>query len=378
MNEPATTRTNIAELQRGAPQKPAVGMREISALPKQQQFPKMLEAFKKEIAIALPSHLNADRMARIALTCFRQNPTLAECEPQSVFACIVMASQLGLEPGLMGQAYLIPFNKKVKRNGRDEWVKECQLIPGYQGLVDLARRSGRIKSLEAHVVYANDRFECSFGLEPRLVHEPKWDGARGDFRLVYAVAHLTDGGVHVEVMSADQVRTIRDRSQNVQNAKKYNKQTPWDTDFDQMAIKTVLRRICKFLPKSVELASALALEAINARGRSQEIDLTDAIEGEFTNVAALEADDVDAADEAATCDYCQGTGVYVAHDGSKRDCAECEGTGLANAPSTLAGAGSESQFPPAADSGSAPAPEGDAPRTRRMQRGVNPATNELI
>lgn len=266
---------------------PQPTMKDITALPKPKQFPKMLEAFKAEIKVALPSHMNADRMARIALTCFRQNPTLAECDPQSVFACIVMASQLGLEPGLMGQAYLIPFNKKQGNS----WVKECQLIPGYQGLVDLARRSGRIKSLEAHVVYENDHFECRFGLAPTLVHEPKWDGDRGAMRLAYAVAHLTDGGTHVEVMSRREIHGIRDRSQNVQSAKKYDKKTPWDTDEEQMWIKTVLRRISKFLPKSVELASALALEAANARGRSQELDLSSVIEGDFSHVAAVGFDD---------------------------------------------------------------------------------------
>lgn len=269
-------------------------MKEIAELPKQKQFPAMLEAFKTEIGMALPAHLNADRMARIALTCFRQNPTLAECEPASVFAAVVMASQLGLEPGLMGQAYLIPFNKKVKRNGREEWIKECQLIPGYQGLVDLARRSGRIRSLEAHVVYEHDTFECAFGIEPRLVHVPKWDGDRGRMRLAYAVAHLADGGVHVEVMARSEIERIRDRSQNVQNAKKWNKVTPWDTDEEQMWIKTVLRRICKFLPKSVELVSALALDALAARGNAQSLDLSDVIEGDYASVVnALDHDGED-------------------------------------------------------------------------------------
>lgn len=293
----APQRTTIADLQAPQAPKPTTGMRDIAQLPKAQQFPRMLEAFKKEIAIALPAHMNADRMARIALTCFRQNPKLAECEPQSVFACIVVASQLGLEPGLMGQAYLVPFKKKIREKvGNREverWVMECQLIPGYQGLVDLARRSGRIKSLEAHVVYSNDHFECAFGINPVLVHKPNWDGDRGEFRLAYAVAQLVDGGVHVEVMSRREIEQIRDRSQNVQNAKKYNKTTPWDTDADQMRVKTLFRRICKFLPKSVELASALALEAANARGRSQEIDLRDAIEGEFSHVLALDNDDGD-------------------------------------------------------------------------------------
>ena len=289
------------------PTRPAaqgMSLAQINALPKQRQFPAMLDAFKHELKVALPAHLNPDRMVRIALTCFRQNPTLAECEPASVFAAVVMASQLGLEPGLMGQAYLIPYNKKVKRKneqGREieMWVKECQLIPGYQGLVDLARRSGRIKSLEAHVVYSNDKFLCRFGMTPELTHEPHWDGDRGEMRLVYAVAHLADGGTHVEVMTRSQIHAIRDRSQNVQNAKKWSKATPWDTDEEQMWIKTILRRITKFLPKSVELASALALDAAAARG-AQNMDLSSVIEGDYETVASLaHSDDEGTAPETA-------------------------------------------------------------------------------
>lgn len=296
------------------PTRPAaqgMSLAQINALPKQRQFPAMLDAFKHELKVALPAHLNPDRMARIALTCFRQNPALAECEPASVFAAVVMASQLGLEPGLMGQAYLIPYNKKVKRKneqGREVelWVKECQLIPGYQGLVDLARRSGRIKSLEAHVVYEHDTFECAFGIEPRLVHVPNWDGDRGRMRLAYAVAHLADGGVHVEVMSRSEIERIRDRSQNVQNAKKWGKATPWDTDEEQMWIKTILRRITKFLPKSVELASALALDAAAARG-AQNMDLSSVIEGDFEAVASLaHSDDEDTTAPASETDHPQG------------------------------------------------------------------------
>lgn len=355
MNAQTAQRTSLSDLQRQAPAttKPSIGMREIVTMPRAQQFPKMLEAFKKEIAVALPSHLNADRMARIALTCFRQTPALQECEPQSVFACIVMASQLGLEPGLMGQAYLIPFNKKVKEKneqGREveRWVKECQLIPGYQGLVDLARRSGRIKSLEAHVVYENDHFECNFGINPVLKHEPKWDGERGGLRLAYAVAHLADGGVHVEVMTRAEILAIRDRSQNVQNAKKWNKKTPWDTDEPQMWIKTVLRRICKFLPKSVELASAIALDAINARGRSQEIDLSDVIEGDYTHIASGNYDDEGEFNDQGEGDTGPGSDEQGAGNGSAQaDTAHDSGAaGASPSPaSTQATAAPESHRP---------------------------------
>lgn len=280
--------TNLANL-RGpaAPAPKKKTMAEIQTLPKQQQLPALLETLGTEIKRALPAHMNPDRMARIALTCFRSNPTLAECEPLSVFAAILQASQLGLEPGLLGQCYLIPFNKK----SGNAWVKECQLIPGYQGLVDLARRSGRLVSLQAQIVHAKDVFECEWGLQPRLVHKPNYNGDRGEWTLVYAVAHLKDGGTHVEVMNKQQVYAIRDRSQNVQNAKKWNKTTPWDTDEEEMVRKTILRRISKYLPKSVELAAALALDDAASRSRSQELHIDDVIEGTWAPVETGEQDD---------------------------------------------------------------------------------------
>lgn len=282
MNTPVT-RPGVTSLQ---PQ--ARSMKDIATMPKDRQFPAMLQTLQGEIKRALPGHLNPDRMARIALTCFRTTPALAECDPASVFAAVLQSAQLGLEPGLLGQAYLIPFNKRYKDDkGKWQSKKECQLIVGYQGLVDLARRTGRILSLEAHMVYEKDRFELEYGLTPKLVHVPQLDGDRGQRRLVYAVAHLKDGGTHVEVMSRAQVETIRDRSEGYKSAKQFDKSSPWDSDTDEMWRKTVLRRISKFLPKSVELAQAVALDHAAHAGRSQDLNIDDAIEGTWTPVDAI-------------------------------------------------------------------------------------------
>jgi recombination protein RecT len=245
--------------------------RDIKAMPREKQFPAMLESFKTEIARALPRHLNPDRMARIALTEFRKNPKLAQCEPASVFAAIIQASQLGLEPGLMGQAYLIPYGS------------ECQLIPGYQGLVDLVRRSGLVKRIEAHVVYERDKFTYRTGMVTVLEHEPCLDGDRGEMRLAYAVAEFSDGGYHVEVMGRQQIESIRDRGQNYKNAQKYKKSTPWDTDAEEMWRKTVIRRISKYLPKSAELAIAVSLNDAAEEG-GQHLAVKDAIEGTWAPI----------------------------------------------------------------------------------------------
>lgn len=194
----------------------------VATLSQAHSFPALLKQHQAEIARALPRHLNPDRMTRIALTEFRKNPKLGECDPRSVFAAVIMASQLGLEPGLMGQCYLIPYRS------------ECQLIPGYQGLLDLVRRSGKVKRIEAQVVYERDRFTYRTGLFVTLEHEPLLDGDRGEPRLAYAVAEFADGGHHVEIMTRAQIEAIRDRGSNSQNAKKYGKKTPWDTDTDEM------------------------------------------------------------------------------------------------------------------------------------------------
>lgn len=237
-------------------------------------FPAMLEAYKGEIARALPAHIKADTMARIALTAFRLNPTLARCTPASVFAAVIQASQVGLRPGLMGECYLIPY----KNHSTNTW--ECQLQMGYQGLLELVRRSGLVESVGAYLVRERDTYEVQFGTDPKIVHVPCLDGDPGPVKFGYASARMKGGGVHIEVMTLVQIETIRARSQNVIAAKRNNKKTPWDTDWDEMARKTLLRRICKFLPKSNELATALALDDAANRG-IQGLNLDDAMTGNY-------------------------------------------------------------------------------------------------
>ena len=246
-------------------------------------FPAMLDRFKGEIARALPKHLNADQMARVALTCFRLNPLLSKCQPASVFACVIQASQMGLRPGLLGEAHLIPYYNNRKQ------AYECQLIPGYQGLLELVRRSGLVESIGAYLVHANDVYEVRFGTDPGIRHEPCLEGDPGAVRFGYAVARMKGGASHIEVMTLAQIIAIRDRSQGYQRAKRDGKPSPWDTDFEEMARKTLLRRIAKFLPKSPELATALALDNAADAGR-QDIDLAEAITGDLTLPEVIDAE----------------------------------------------------------------------------------------
>lgn len=238
-------------------------------------FPKMLEAYKGEIARALPRHMNPDTMTRIALTCFRMNPRLAECEPASVFACVIQASQLGLRPGLMGECFLIPY-----KDNRNQKIV-CTLQLGYQGMLELARRSGQVLSINAWLVYEKDQYAVRFGTDPGIEHIPYLDGEAGKVRLGYAVAKLTGGATHAEVMTVREINAHRDRSANYRAAVQYKKtDNPWMTDYNEMARKTLIRRICKYLPKSNELAIGMALDDSANRG-TQILTVDEAIDNAF-------------------------------------------------------------------------------------------------
>ena len=248
-------------------------------------FPAMLEQYKGEIARALPKHINPDRMARIALTAFRMTPKLAECDPRSVFAAVIQSSQLGLEIGLMGEAHLVPFGN------------QCQLIPGYTGLMKLARNSGLVVDIYAEAVRVNDKFALKLGMERSLEHEPLTaqggfpasDEERGEVVGFYAVGILKDGSKTFVAMSRAEVVKVRDGSKGYQAAKKYKKESPWDTDFSAMGLKTAIRRLCKWLPKSPELATALALDENAGR---QNLNVKDVIDGTFTPVVDEETGEV--------------------------------------------------------------------------------------
>ncbi|PFY95284.1 recombination protein RecT [Bacillus wiedmannii] len=208
-----------------------------------------VEAYMKKMgpkmAEALPKHMDMDRMSRIALTTIRTNPTLLECTVPSLMGAVMQAVQLGLEPGLLGHCYLIPFNKNAGTKQNPQWVKEVQFIIGYKGMIDLARRSGHIQSIYAHAVYENDEFEYELGLQPTLKHKPSF-GERGAFIGAYAVAHFKDGGYQMEFMPKSEVEKRRTRAKS----KSYS---PWDTDYEEMAKKTVVRAMFKYLPISIEV-----------------------------------------------------------------------------------------------------------------------------
>lgn len=224
-----------------------------NAIQKQQPDPlatigQVLKTYQPSFAKLLPQHLSAERMFRVAMACIRTTPKLQQCSPTSLVSALMVASELGLEPGgARGLLYLVPYGTVATP------------IVGYRGLIQLARNSGDLANVEARVVYERDKFEVEFGLEPKLLHKPALTDP-GKERAVYAIATMKDGSKQIEVMSVAEVDAIRARSRSGNNG-------PWSTDYGEMAKKTVVRRLMKYLPLSSErLQRAMELDGETVEG----------------------------------------------------------------------------------------------------------------
>jgi len=197
--------------------------------------------FRDEIAKALPKHLTPDRFIRVAVSALARTPKLKECEPVSLFGAMLTLSQLGIEPDGR-RAHLIPFENR--RRG----CVECQLIIDYKGLAEMAMRSGVVSYLHADVVCENDQFEENMG--EIIAHKIDRRKPRGEVYAAYAICKFKDGTAKAEVMSSDEIEAIRKRS-------KAGNAGPWITDWNEMAKKTVFRRLSKWLPLSPEFRDAV-------------------------------------------------------------------------------------------------------------------------
>ena len=259
--------TNLAALKAGE------SKAALSEMKPKEQIAYLLKTKQAEIAKMLPKHLNAERLLKVAQIAATTTPALAKCDVASLIGAIGQCAQMGLEPNtVLGHAYLVPFNTKRKdADGKERWVNSVQVIIGYKGLIDLARRSGQIVSIAAHEVCANDKFELVYGLDEKLNHTPAL-GARGELIGFYAVAKLKDGGHSFEFMSAHQVKEIM---AGTQSKGKYG---PWQDHFTEMGRKTAIRRLAKYLPLSIEFQAAATLDGMAESGRDQNLDT---IDGEF-------------------------------------------------------------------------------------------------
>jgi recombination protein RecT len=212
-----------------------------------------LERMKPQIELALPRHLTADRLLRVAMTAVQNTPKLLDCDRTSLYSAIMTCAQLGLEPdGILGQAYLVPFAGRVT------------FIPGYKGLISLARNSGDVTSIAAHEVRDEDVFKFDFASGEPPSHTFDIRKPRGDVIAFYAIARFTDGSFYWDLMTLEEVNRIRDGSSGYQYAvssarrKNTTPEGPWIDHYVEMGKKTVIRRIAKYLPLSVQKAAALA------------------------------------------------------------------------------------------------------------------------
>jgi len=228
---------------------------------------RFFEANRGTLEALLPKHFDSERMLKLALGALRTTPKLSGASLSSLLGSVVTCAQLGLEPNTpLGHAYLLPFDKREKRDG--QWVTvetQVQVIIGYKGMLDLARRSGQIVSIAAHEVCENDEFRFAYGLDEELVHRPAMKN-RGAVIGFYAVAKLVGGGYSFEFMSTDEVNFIRDKSAEKNRAKKDAQGRPiitgpWAENYVEMGRKTAPRRLFKYLPISIEsLAFASAID----------------------------------------------------------------------------------------------------------------------
>ena len=237
-----------------------------AAVTRDDAIAQIVTRHRETLAASLPSGMNAERFGRRLLTASSVNPALMNCDPRSFLAAGVTAAQLGLEPNdPRGLAYLIPFGNKV------------QLIIGYRGMIDLARRSGQVGAINAFPVYEGDEFRYSLGLEPELYHVPDPDGEEDPAHLthVYATAKV-NGDPQFVVLTRRQVERARAQSKTGDR-----KDSPWSTHYVEMAQKTAIRRLCRYLPQTVELAVALHRE-------EQPLTL-----GDLSGMTAVPAEDED-------------------------------------------------------------------------------------
>ena len=203
-----------------------------------------IKAMEGEIAKALPSVMTPERFTRMVLSAISATPKLAECTPKSFLGAMMNAAQLGVEPNTpLGQAYILPFMNKGQL--------EAQFQLGYKGLIDLAYRSGEVEIVQAHIVYENDEFTYELGLDPKLKHIPA-DSNRGEPIKVYAMFKTKSGGFGFEVMSMEDIKNHAS-----QYSKAYSTSfSPWKTNFEEMAKKTVLKKALKYAPLKSDFVRA--------------------------------------------------------------------------------------------------------------------------
>lgn len=216
----------------------------------QQNMKNLLERSWPRIVAVIGNNLSPQRLYQMYVSTINREPQLANCSVESVLSCFMKCAALGLEPSNvdgLGRAYILPYGNKNYRTGQ----KEATLIIGYKGMIDLARRSGQIRDISARAVHEGDEFAYSYGLNEDLRHVPR--AKPGKLTHVYMIANFKDGGHYFQVMNAAEIEAAAKRSPSYGKAV-----SPWKSDYEAMAKKTVIRRAFPYLPVSVEARDAAA------------------------------------------------------------------------------------------------------------------------
>lgn len=231
-------------------------------------FQVYMQKYKSQLEMALPKHMTADRMMRLTLTEFSKNPKLQQCSSNSIFSSIIIASQLGLEPGVNGQGYLVPYNGT------------CTFIPGWKGLVDLAQRGGR-SSVWTGAVYEGDEFDYMLGDSPYCRHKPCGEFDESKLTHVYAIGRVKDS--EMPIIEVWPVRKVREHfKKTVVKALQPNHYS--HKHFEAYAKKVALLQVLKYMPQSIELSNAVDVSSAVEQGKGV------TIEGDFVNVDTSQQD----------------------------------------------------------------------------------------
>ena len=218
-------------------------------------FSNFMDKLKPQMALALPKHLTADRMTRLALTAFSTSEALQRCTTKSIAASIMTAGQLGLEPGVNGSGFLVPYGTT------------CTFVPGWKGLVDLVSRSGR-GTVFTGVIFKDQEYTFVDGAKRDLIIHNETDlDDPADITHAYAIGWVKDATMPIiELWRVSKIKKHRDKY-NKQGTKHYSYR-----DWEMYARKVPLLQVIKYMPCSIEVANAVALSDAADRGRSAVIE----------------------------------------------------------------------------------------------------------
>ena len=281
---------------------------DVERRPEGQTLAGQIRQMEAQFALAMPKGMEAAQLVRDALTSLKQTPKLADCTPQSVLGSLMTCAQLGLRPGVLGHAWVLPYWDSKSRGF------QAQLIVGYKGMVELAYRSGQIASIIGRTVYEGDTFDVEYGLDDKLVHNPALKGERSTPVAHYAMVKLANGGRSFWVMTEDEMQAWKRKY--APKKKDGSVVGPWVSDYEAMARKTCLLRLAAWLPKSTELAYAIEVDNGVRTNVDPSASLTDVthhydIEGEVVDTP--EAEQPAASDDLP--DPSDGNDPWAGHQG---------------------------------------------------------------